>query len=76
MEQFEQLLADEAKRQDFYARLRAFARCLHIALSSEKLYEVFSDEKVESFKQEWKQFSELKTVCPNSLSGDRRPQGV
>jgi type I restriction enzyme, R subunit len=60
MEQFEQLLADESKRQDFYARLRAFGRCLHIALSSEKLYEVFSDEKVESFKQEWKQFSELK----------------
>ena len=60
MEQFEQLLADEAKRQDFYARLRAFGRCLHIALSSEKLYEVFTDEKVELFKQEWKQFSELK----------------
>jgi type I restriction enzyme R subunit len=60
MEQFEQFLADEAKRQDFYARLRAFDRCLHIALSSEKLYDVFDDDKIESFKQEWKQFSELK----------------
>jgi type I restriction enzyme R subunit len=60
MEQFEQLLADEAKRQDFYARLRAFGRCLHIALSSEKLYDVFAEDKIESFKQEWRQFSELK----------------
>ena len=47
MEQFEQLLADEAKRQDFYTRLRAFGRCLHIALSSEKLYEVFNEDKIE-----------------------------
>ena len=37
MEQFEQLLADEALRQDFYARLKAFSRCLHISLSSDKL---------------------------------------
>lgn len=60
MEQFEQFLADEAKRQEFYARLRAFGRCLHISLSSEKLYDVFDDEKVETFKREWKQFSELR----------------
>ena len=60
MEQFEQLLADEAKRQDFYTRLRAFGRCLHIALSSEKLYEVFNEDKIGPFKQGWRQFSELK----------------
>lgn len=60
MEQFEQFLADEARRHDFYARLRAFGRCLHIALSSEKLYDVFSDAKVERLKGDWKQFSELR----------------
>lgn len=60
MEQFEQLLADEAKRQEFYARLRAYSRCLHISLSSEKLYDVFPDEKVETLKRDWKQFSELR----------------
>ena len=60
MERFEQFLADEAIRQDFYARLRAFGRCLHISLSSEKLYDVFDDAKVESFKQEWRAFSELR----------------
>lgn len=60
MEQFEQLLADEAVRQDFYERLRAFSRCLHICLSSDKLHEVFSDVKVAEFKRDWKQLSELK----------------
>lgn len=60
MEQFEQFLADEAKRQDFYERLRAFSRCLHISLSSEKLHEVFSDTTVEQYKRDWKQFSELR----------------
>lgn len=60
MEQYEQLLADEAKRQDFYERLRAFSRCLHICLSSDKLHEVFTDAKVAEFKRDWKQFSELK----------------
>jgi len=37
MEQFEQHLADEALRHEFYARLKAFSRCLHISLSSDKL---------------------------------------
>jgi len=60
MEAFEQLLADESKRQEFYARLRAFGRCLHISLSSEKLYDVFDEEKIESFKREWMQFTELR----------------
>lgn len=60
MERFEQLLADEALRQDFYARLRAFGRCLHISMSSEKLYDVFDEVVVDAFKREWRQFSELK----------------
>jgi type I restriction enzyme R subunit len=60
MEQYELLLADEAKRQDFYERLRAFSRCLHICLSSDKLHEVFADTKVAEFNRDWKQFSELK----------------
>ena len=60
MEQFEQLLADEAIRQDFYEQLRSFSRCLHICLSSDKLHEVFNDAMVAEFKRDWKQFSELK----------------
>lgn len=60
MEQFEQLLGDEALRHEFYARLKAYSRCLHISLSSDKLFDVFDDVKVEALKRDWKQFSELR----------------
>ena len=60
MEQFEQFLADDSIRQQFYERLRAFSRCLHISMSSDKLLDVFNQAKVDSMKRDWKQFSELK----------------
>jgi len=60
MEQFEQFLADDAVRQDFYSRLKAFSRCLHISLSSDKLLDVFEEDKIDNMKRDWKQFSELK----------------
>ncbi|MEO1537903.1 MAG: HsdR family type I site-specific deoxyribonuclease [Pseudomonadota bacterium] len=60
MEQFEQFLADEAKRHDFYRRLKDYGRCLHISLSSEKLYDVFDEKDVTTFTKDWKAFSELK----------------
>lgn len=60
MEQFEQFLANDAVRQDFYTRLKVFSRCLHISLSSDKLLDVFKEEKVDRMKRDWKQFSELK----------------
>ncbi|ALG90016.1 MULTISPECIES: type I restriction endonuclease subunit R [Actibacterium] len=60
MEQFEQHLADESLRHEFYARLKAFSRCLHISLSSDKLFDVFDEAKIDALKRDWKQFSELK----------------
>jgi type I restriction enzyme, R subunit len=60
MEAFEQFLGDEAVRQDFYGRFRAFSRCLHISLSSDKLFDVFDERKIDQLKRDWKQFSELK----------------
>ena len=60
MEQFEQHLADESLRSEFYARLRAYTRYLHIALSSDKLWDVFDETRVSALKRDWKQFSELK----------------
>ena len=60
MEQFEQFLADEAIRQEFYQRLKAFSRCLHISLSSDKLFDVFNEAKIDSMKRDWKQFCELR----------------
>ena len=41
MEQFEQLLLDEAKRQEFYHKLRTFSRCLHIALVIGQIFRCF-----------------------------------
>lgn len=60
MEQFEQFLADEAIRQDFYERLRTFSRCLHISLSSDKLLDVFDEARIDGMKRDWKRFTELK----------------
>lgn len=60
MEQFEQFLADEAIRQEFYERLKAFSRCLHTSLSSDKILDVFDDAKIAAMKRDWKQFSELR----------------
>lgn len=60
MEQFEQFLADEAIRQDFYERLKAFSRCLHISLSSDKLFDVFDEVKIDAMKRDWMQFCELR----------------
>lgn len=60
MEQFEQFLADESIRQDFYERLRAFNRCMHISLSSEKLLGIYAESDIDRMKRDWKQFSELK----------------
>jgi len=60
MERFEQFLADEAVRQDFYERLRAFGRCLHIALSSHKVLDVFDQTRLDALKRDWQRFSELR----------------
>lgn len=60
MEQFEQHLADEARRQDFYARLQAFSRCLHLSLSSDKLLDVLAESDIDAMKRDWKRFTELR----------------
>ncbi len=60
MEAMEQFLADEAIRQDFYGRLRAFSRCLHISLSSEKILDVFDEAQIAEMKRDWRSFSDLR----------------
>ncbi|MDE2751541.1 MAG: DEAD/DEAH box helicase family protein, partial [Gemmatimonadota bacterium] len=60
MEAMEQFLADEAVRQDFYGRLRAFSRCLHISLSSEKVLDVFDEGQNAEMKRDWRGFSDLR----------------
>lgn len=60
MEAMEQFLADEAIRQDFYGRLRAFSRCLHVSLSSEKVLDVFDEGQIAEMKRDWRGFTELR----------------
>ena len=60
MEAMEQFLADKAIRQDFYGRLRAFSRCLHISLSSEKVFDVFDEGQIAEMKRDWRGFSDLR----------------
>ena len=60
MEEYEQFLADEAKRQEFYGKLREFGRCLRISLSSDKIHAVYEDAKIDSMKQDWLTFSDLR----------------
>lgn len=60
MEQFEQFLADEAKREEFYARLKAFGRCLHISISSDKVFDVLDERTLETMKRDLKHFAELR----------------
>lgn len=59
-EQLEQHLADDPVRDEFYIRLREFSRCLHMALSSEKTYDIYSYEQLEKYKADWKHFSNLR----------------
>ena len=60
MEAMEQLLADDALRDEFYARLRAFSRCLHIAISSEKAYDVLPEDEIAGMRRDWGRFYELR----------------
>lgn len=60
MEEYEQFLADEAMRQDFYERLRVFGRCLRVSLSFEKIHTVYDDAKIDGMKRDWLTFSDLR----------------
>lgn len=59
-EQMEQHLASQEIRDDFYSKLREFGRCLHITLSSEKAYAVYSVDQLEKFKSDWNRFINLR----------------
>lgn len=60
MEALEQHLGDDAVRQEFYARLSAYGKCLHIALSSDRLLDVTSQADVDRYTHDWKQLTELR----------------
>ena len=61
-EAFEQLLADEKLRADFYERLSAYAKTLAVALSSEHFFTETPEQKLRAFKNDLKRFVNLKAA--------------
>jgi type I restriction enzyme, R subunit len=61
-EAFEQLLADEKLRADFYERLSAYAKTLGIALSSERFITDTPEQKLRAYKNDLKRFINLKAA--------------
>jgi type I restriction enzyme R subunit len=61
-EAFEQLLADEKLRADFYERLTAYAKTLAIGLSSERFIIETPEQKLRAYKNDLKRFANLKAA--------------
>ncbi|WP_458042814.1 MULTISPECIES: type I restriction endonuclease subunit R [Bacteria] len=59
----EQRVAPDDIRDEFYARLSAFTRTLHIALSSELIDEVVPAERLERYKTDWAWFVSLRRAA-------------
>ncbi|OHC69589.1 MAG: restriction endonuclease subunit R [Rhodocyclales bacterium RIFCSPLOWO2_02_FULL_63_24] len=61
-EAFEQHLADEKVRENFYERLSAYARTLAIAMSSEAFITTTPDSRLKGYKADLKRFTNLKAA--------------
>lgn len=61
-EEFEQLLADDKLREDFYERLSAYAKTLAIALSSERFIIETPDKRLRVYKGDLKRFMNLRAA--------------
>jgi len=59
-ESYELFLEDEKIRKIFYEYLLNYARALKLALSSDKIDEIFSEIEVENYKQKMKFYSKLR----------------
>ena len=59
-EAYEQLLADDELRDEFYLRLSEFGRCLSVALASERFLEETEDRIVAGYKADFRYFDLLR----------------
>lgn len=60
LENYVAVLEDMQKRDDFKEWLSQFARAFKLALSSEKIYDILSDEEIKAYKQKVKFYNELR----------------
>ncbi len=61
-EAYEQLLADDEVREEFYARLSEYSKTLAIALSSEKFIVEVQESTLEQYKTDLKRFHKLRVA--------------
>jgi len=59
-ESYEVFLANEEIRKEFYEYLLNYGRALKLALSSDKIEEIFSDEEIKEYKLKMKFYSNLR----------------
>lgn len=60
LESYVAVLEDVQKRDDFKEWLSQFARAFKLALSSEKIYDILSEEDIKTYKQRVKFYNELR----------------
>ena len=60
LESYVAVLEDVQKRDDFKEWLSQFARAFKLALSSEKIYDILSEEEIKTYKQRVKFYNELR----------------
>lgn len=60
LESYVAVLGDVQKRDDFKEWLSQFARAFKLALSSEKIYDILSEEEIKTYKQRVKFYNELR----------------
>jgi len=52
-EAMEEHLSEQDRRDAFQAAMKAFGKALHLAMGSEKTYEIFPDQKIEKWRKDW-----------------------
>ena len=59
-ESYEVFLGDEEKRKEFYTLFTSYGKSLKLALSSDKIDEIFSESEIEEYKRAMKFYNELR----------------
>ncbi len=59
-ESYEIFLSDKEKREEFYELLSSYAKSLKLALSSDKIEDIFSENEIYEYKRAMKFYSEIR----------------
>lgn len=70
LEAFEQLLRDDAKRDEFYSKLREYGKTLKIALSSLRFHEETDQKLVDKYKNDLLMFYKLRQSVASRYSDE------